>query len=386
MNDLIKSFDEFIAKLCKNVTLNQASKYAARGEEYLKSFMYGSDCDNDDIMAVGFCILWCLLKKSYDNQMPFGKGMFLIEFEDDPDFAKVTNLFKRLSGKKPAYTRISSHFNERSKKQYGIDSYKRKRHEYITPPYEFSTICFGFCEEADGSKTLFIKPERYGFDIFGNPRAAFWHTLDFIKHIKFSPQKVEGTKSFRETGTSRENVLEDFVQKGNEIRFVVNHSDIGFRVPFKFFAIAEQHIDALLNNMGTIDHDLQLFVIRFLDYLRSYNSNVAYETRAFKRLSRKHISDRKNLDHTIILRHKELFEIIDTVKKIDDIEQLYQEAKNFITTKMISPNYNSKPLLFFANSGTASYRLRVLEEKLKLSELQSTVDLPTLSKRAVLLS
>lgn len=215
---LIETFADYVKNHCQNVSVEQASAYAARGEQFLQQIAAGNAQKDQDMAAISTCILWCLLKKSYDAKMPFGKGMFNMAFADEEQTKQLYSILKTIP---ESYSRSSTHYNDRTNEHFGIDFYQRKDREFIQPPWNFKTICFGLCTEPDGSSSMYMKPETEGVDLWRNPISAFKHLINLILH-KIRPEKLAGTTNYREDGAIRAEMKNDVIQRGNEIRFVVD--------------------------------------------------------------------------------------------------------------------------------------------------------------------
>lgn len=224
---MIDSFEEYVKEHCKNVTFEDANAYAAIGEVFLLIIAADQnqnifDKNTVDITAISTYILWCLIKKSYDSGEPFGKGMFNIAFSDNN---KTERLYNLLKSKTVAYKRKSTHYRDRSKVHMGIDNHMKENNNFAPNPWKFKTICFGLCDELDGSKSIFFKPETEGVNFKQDPVGTSKHGLNLVKHI-IRPSKIAGTKNYRETGKTRESMQGDAIQKGNEIRFIVDSKSI----------------------------------------------------------------------------------------------------------------------------------------------------------------
>lgn len=214
------SFEDYVETYCKGVALDNAISYAQRGEAFLLSMpeQINSNTSTDDITAQMSCVMWCLLKRSYDNKEPFGKGMFNIAYED-PEVTKF--LFDSLIKSSKTYSRLSTHYRERVADLYhrGIDINKNSEAD-IPLPWKFKTICFGLCKEPNGTESIYLKPEKHGVDFRANPLDAFWHGVDLIRSF-ISSEKIKGTQSYRETEKKKGDHSTGSVQKGRELRFTV---------------------------------------------------------------------------------------------------------------------------------------------------------------------
>lgn len=216
---MLNSFAEYVQEHCKNVSLDQALAYAKQGDEFLQDFAMGGVAQKKTNMRpMAVCILWSLLKNSYDNNLPFGKGMFNIAFSDD----QLTKEFYSLLKSSPfSYGRMSTHYNDRTGGYHvGIDNPNHLHNDpgYVPGPWKFKTVCFGLCTEADGSHSVYFKPETHGADYRNDPVGFLKHGIELLIS-KVRPQKVKGTKNYRENETVRAEMRGDIIQCGNEIRF-----------------------------------------------------------------------------------------------------------------------------------------------------------------------
>jgi hypothetical protein len=214
----IKSFAEYLNRYCPNFSVDLAVGYAKKGEEYLKlfcdpNFNYEQlNLSNQNTETIAGCILWCLIKKSYDAHKPFGKGMFNITFEN---IECTNNLYNFLENS--SYARISSHYTKIATSHKGIDDDNSK----IKWPWQFKTIVFGMCDKGKDSQSLYFKPERFGLDVIHHPIRAACHLYAWSKFL-IHPQRLLGTESYRETD---ENVLRYPWQQGKEIYFIVDSNN-----------------------------------------------------------------------------------------------------------------------------------------------------------------
>lgn len=197
---VLHRFSDYVSTFCQPPTdVAAAEKYARLGEEYLALFAIEDEVDfqkallekskDEPTVNIAGYILWCLLAQSYGAGLPFGKGMFNIEFENK---AMTRRLHAFLA--KAGYQRISSHYRGVAKKHFGIDDDDSS----IMWPWQFKTVVFGLCDEDTPQEMLYFKPERYGFDFVHHPLRASQHLYAWAKYL-WHPQKLPGTESFRET-------------------------------------------------------------------------------------------------------------------------------------------------------------------------------------------
>lgn len=219
----------------EKVDVKKANEYAENGRLFLSRLEKNQLTDEDKTqqgVANNMAYLnWYLLKSSFDEGVPIGKGTFTLSLnsneltenlyqylknERDNLFSEyaansskvrslesasitaVSPLIMLLSkkDKNPTYSRTSSHFNKRLKYasdgHYGIDS----KFSEVPLPWKFQTSCFGLCEEPgkDGNTVLsmYIKPETQGADILRDFSGTVKHGFNFLKAIYSEPDSQKG--------------------------------------------------------------------------------------------------------------------------------------------------------------------------------------------------
>ena len=79
------SFEDYVEKYCEGVSVAQAKEYAASGQEllaYINRDVKAHPKSDQELRDQSAFLLWYLIKASFDNGKDFGKGIFVIEMEN----------------------------------------------------------------------------------------------------------------------------------------------------------------------------------------------------------------------------------------------------------------------------------------------------------------
>ncbi|MCS5711314.1 hypothetical protein [Candidatus Berkiella aquae] len=244
------------------VTAADALEYAQKGKEFLNRLQTNSLTQEDlrpQARAENMAYLqWYLIKSSFDEGKPFGKGTFTLSF-DDPKITEQLyiyfrserdNLFSAIAAKSslirsletsekialgalyspvnalrnaldrtdknPTYSRSSSHFNKKLKYpedgHYGIDA----KFSSVPLPWKFKTSCFGLCESGNET-SLYIKPESEGADVLRNFAGSVKHGFNFLKVVFSEADSQIGLERFAENKFSdidKKRILRRLAQDG----------------------------------------------------------------------------------------------------------------------------------------------------------------------------
>ncbi len=216
----IRTFNEYLEFHCtsQQVSVQQAEEYAQKGKQFLEAVMsgreesYPSKKKSDNVAFLH----WYLLRESFNQEMPFSKGMFNLEGKDDASTKKLYHYLKgeaqsdnsplpvkilkgivgdSAANKDLAYSRPSTHYNDYLvddyKKSFGIDQVN------IPLAWKFTTHTFGLMKNPDNSLSVFFKPETQSMDV-NKTKESFLHGLNLVKKIIY-PQKLKGMeRTFRE--------------------------------------------------------------------------------------------------------------------------------------------------------------------------------------------
>lgn len=349
---MIKSFEEFVQIYCPNVSKEDALEYAARGKSFLQEFSE-TDNINENLSVVSPCIMWCLFKQAYDNNIAFGRGMFNLASDED---TKTFRLYNLLINYPRTYKRASTHYRERGGLFcWGLDNNYHSDIEFVPLPFKYTTVCYNLCREPDGSISLFIKPENYGTK---DLKSKILHGKDYAKHL-FAREKMPGTIPCREDDEMRKEMKGDIIQTGNEVRYIFGINGLSLKPKKTYEEISDKLDESIKSFMQSkIDDGLKketLSIFRELQKSIDIKLEIATQTqdKKHKKIIRRILDERILLvsKWTKIFLAKNNKQLLSLIKDyLNENNTYHKKDKSLLFQAKIAPSsdplYKLKRLIF----------------------------------------